>query len=332
MKCCAPWCNGSLIARHLGMHDSAQQACDRVSASAGAEASSASREDLHARPRIARPVSLEEAIAARQTMPGACWIAGGTRLLPLQSEGGPIPAGYVSLRRVRELHALTISADHVDIGAAVTIAQLRRHPQIGGLPLMDQATRSLTSRQIRERATIGGNVCSGTPYATLPPCLLALDAQVTLASISGSRHLSLADFLNETSGPDESGEILTGVRWKRSAGFQGYSRIGRRNAFCYAIASAAVVFDEQQRSVRIALGGAGRTALRAHAAEQLISEALDWSSWTAPAGAIDAAAAAVSQGCHPESDVVATATYRRHAAGVMVRRLLEQALSKGCPT
>lgn len=262
-------------------------------------------------------------------MPGACVIAGGTRQLPLQSEGQPIPAGYVSLRRVHELQGLSITAGQVDLGAAVTIAQLRRHAQIASLPLIDQATRTLASRQIRERATIGGNVCSDTPYATLPPCLLALEAQVTLISAAGSRDLPLADVLKDAAQLRASGEILASIRWKPSVGFQGYSRIGRRNAFCYAVASAAVVFDEQQRTVRIGLGGAGPTALRAHAAERLISEAVDWATLSAPADAVEAAAAAVSQGCDPESDVVATAVYRRHAVGVMVRRLLEQALSQG---
>ncbi|MEB3263764.1 MAG: FAD binding domain-containing protein [Synechococcus sp.] len=302
---------------------------DRMSTAMEPETSNASPAGPDSRPRIALPVSLGEALRARCTMPGARFIAGGTRLLPLQSEGEPIPAGYVSLRRVQELKGLTISAEHVAIGAAITMAQLRRHPLIGELPLIDQATRSLTSRQIRERATVGGNLCSDTPYATLPPCLLALDAQVTLTSLSGSRDLPLADFLGQVPRLKDSGEILASVSWKRSVGFQGYSRIGRRNAFCYAVLSASVVFDQPRRTVRIALGGAGPTALRAHAAEELVTEALDWASGTAPAGLVEAAAAAVSQGCQPETDAVATATYRRHAAGVMVRRLLENALAQG---
>jgi len=286
-------------------------------------------QDLDAPARIALPVSLDEALRAMRGMPGSCLIAGGTRQLPLQSEGQPIPAGYISLRRVHELQELSISAAQVDIGAAVTIAQLRKHAQIASLPLIDQATRTLASTQIRERATIGGNLCSDTPYATLPPCLLALDAQVTVISAVGSRDLPLEAVLNDVAKLRERGEILASIHWKPSVGFQGYSRIGRRNAFCYALASAAVVFDERQRTVRIGLGGAGPTALRAHAAERLVSEAVDWETMSAPADAVEAAARAVSQGCEPESDVVATAVYRRHAVGVMVRRLLEQALSQG---
>ncbi|NQU38261.1 MAG: FAD binding domain-containing protein [Actinobacteria bacterium] len=280
--------------------------------------------------RVFLPRTLNEAVAAKKDHPQARYVAGGTHLVGDEARRGEPSAAYISLRRVPELTSFSVDGERIRVGAAVTIAQLRTLSETESVPVITQASRGLASRQIRERATVGGNLCTLAPDRTLPPCFLALDAEIGLISQTGERRVPLAEFYG--AGPHSflsQGEIVTNVSWRKTSGFQGFSRIGRRNALCFAIVSVALVVDQERRAVRVGLGNVGRVPRATIAAEELISEAIDWASLSASADAVESFALAVSAGCQPETDGVSTATYRRHAIRVMARRLLEQAIERG---
>ena len=187
---------------------------------------------------------------------------------------------------------------------------------------MGQATRSLGSRQIRNRATVGGNVCGGGNHRTLVPVLLALDVTVDVVGPEGSRSVALSEVLAPKGCRLVTGEILAAVQFASSVGPQRFYRVGPRNAACYATASVAVVLDEPNKAIRLALGGVAPTAIRAPAAETIGSAGVDWCNRTVTDEVAAAFGAAAAEAADPVSDFVASADYRRHAVEVMARRAL----------
>lgn len=268
------------------------------------------------------PLSLAEAVAARCDYPRARLVAGGTDVVADINRGSPA-TGFVSLRGLPELHGLHHEDDQWRLGAMSTVAEIRAD---GALAPPDsalgQATRSLGSRQIRNRATVGGNICGGGPQRTLIPVLLAYDATVEVVGRQGKRSIALADVLASDGTNLAPDEILTAVRFAPTVGPQRYYRIGPRNAVCYATASVTVVMDEEAQSIRVALGGVAVTAVRAPAAEALARERIDWGRRQVDDEVAEAFGAAAAQSAEPASDLVASAAYRRHAVGVMARRAL----------
>ena len=268
------------------------------------------------------PRTLSEAVKARSDHPLAQIIAGGTDVVAELNRGLPA-TGFVSLRGVAELRGVDIRGGHWRLGALATIADLQAQAELASAATAaGQAARSLGSRQVRNRATVGGNICGGGSQRTLVPVLLAQDAVVDVVSQTGSRSVLLSDVLAPQGNRLAADEILMAVRFSPSAGPQRFYRVGPRNAVCYATASVTVVLDEPTQSVRVALGGVAPTAVRAPAAEVIGCDGVDWQRRRVSdelAAAFGAAAAAAAD---PVSDHVASADYRRHAIEVMARRAL----------
>ena len=268
------------------------------------------------------PRSMAEAVAARRDHPRAQLIAGGTDVVADLNRGLPA-TGFVSLRGIDELRGVDLHDGRWRLGAMATIADLRANADLSSAwTALGQATRSLGSRQIRNRATVGGNICVGGSKRTLVPVLLAQDAVVDVVGPQGSRSVALSDVLAPERICLAADEILTAVCFAQSVGPQRYYRLGPRNAVCYATASVAVVIDEPTRSVRVALGGASPTAVRAPEAEAIGSQGVDWQNRTVADDVAAAFGAAAAQAADPISDFVASADYRRHAVAVMARRAL----------
>ena len=274
--------------------------------------------------------TLDEAIAARGRRRAARVIGGGTEVVADHNLGLLEPTGYLSLARVAELRRIEDVPGGLRIGAAVVIADLLTDRVAKASPLLHRAARTFGTRQVRNRATVGGNVASGLPDRTLPPCLLALDATVQLRSSARERTVPLSAFLVGRSrtaiGPDE---IVVSVTVPRIEGFQDYTMVGPRNAQFYPTASVALVVDAKGRNVRLGLGNAGPTALRAIAAEAFANRAIDWEG-----GRIDEPSARefgrlAAEGCDPPRNATAGPEYRKHAIAVMARRILERAFEEG---
>lgn len=269
------------------------------------------------------PHSVGEAVAVLSDHPGARVIAGGTDVVADLNRGVP-PSGLVSLRAVAGLRGVQAQNEELRIGAMTTIADLRSSTELcDRATALWQATRSLGSRQVRNKATVGGNICGGGPLRTLIPVLLAYDATVDVVGENGGRREPLSSVLAPVGTRLADVEIVTGVSFAPTTGPQRFYRIGPRNAVCYATASVAVTLDEATQSVRVALGGVAGTAVRATAAEAVGAEGVDWQRRTVGDDVAAAFGAAAAEAADPISDLVASAEYRRHAVEVMARRALK---------
>lgn len=281
-------------------------------------------------PYLALAETVEEALAAKRRRPDARFVAGGTEVVADQNLGLLQPTGYVGLRGIVELGHIESTPDGVCIGAGVVVARLLDAPELDGFPLLRKAARAFGTRQVRNRATVGGNVASGLPDRTLTPCLLALQATVQVAAASGTRRtLPLAELLVA---PRRTGlspdELVLSITVPPVEGFQEYFMVGPRNAQFYPTASIALVVAWRTRDVRLGLGNAGPVAKRAARAEAFARDAIDWPGRRIDAGVAAAFGEHAAAACAPPSDVAAGADYRRHAVKVMARRALEQAFGE----
>jgi len=277
------------------------------------------------RPLFLPAVSLDEALAAKEENSAAVFIAGGTSLVAEQSVREP--TGYISLRRVPELQAIEMRTDGLFVGSGCTLATLLRHPLVSSASLLVQAGRATATRQVRSRATIGGNIAVALADRSLPPSLLALEASVHVHTREGLRRIPLDRYLNDRVGFAKTAvpEILVGVTIPHTGGHHYYSRVAAGNGGGYAAVSVALLFDRERHLVRIGLGGVGPTACRAHEAEALAEASVNWRGGSAAISLATRIGEIAAQHCDPPSDVSASSAYRRHAVGVMVRRALEEA-------
>jgi CO/xanthine dehydrogenase FAD-binding subunit len=263
-----------------------------------------------------RPRSLDEALDALAAHPTATLLAGGTDLMVRANYQGLRPEVIIALRGVPELREI----DGAFVGAGVTWARLTT----AAWPGLAQAARTVGSPQIRTMGTLGGNLGTASPAGDGLPFLAAVEARVEVASrAGGTRAPAWDEFLV---GPKRNslrpGELILGVRLPSSPPErQEFAKVGARNAMVISIASACLV-RSAEGMVRIALGSVGPTPLRARRAEEMISAERRPS----PA-AIAEFGRLVAEEVRPIDDHRSSATYRRHAAGVIARRLLERALA-----
>ena len=282
-------------------------------------------------PAFALPATVAEAVDALARRPGAAYVAGATELMPDLSWGTARPAGLVSLRRVDGLRGVAAGHDRsgaVRVGATTPVAELSLAR--GDLPGLARAAESLGTPQVRTQATVGGNVMSALPYRNLLPVLLATGASVELTGPDGVRVLPFDGFV-VAPGRTRAlpGELLTAVFVPPAAGFQDYVKVGPRNAQFVATASAAVAVDLAAGTVRFGFGNAADVPLRLPAADEVATQALAVTSSGGPsAEALGELADVVARGTDPPADHVASAEYRRHALGVLARRLLERAMGE----
>jgi carbon-monoxide dehydrogenase medium subunit len=274
--------------------------------------------------------SLDEAasLMARHA-PDARFLAGGTDLLVDLKTGRVSARHIVSLNRIEQLRGISATADGLRIGALATVADLERSALVGAsfAPILDAASQ-LAARQIRNMATVGGNLSCGVPCADLPAILTAMRASVVLWSPSGERELPLGQF---HTGPRETAlraqEVLTEVRVPRMPPDFGaaYARFAQRegNAIAVAGVAASLQLDGSTiREARLVLNAVSPTPKRVNKAEEGLAG-------RKPHGeAFAAAAAAAREAAEPISDVRASAEFRRDLVEVLARRALETALRR----
>jgi CO/xanthine dehydrogenase FAD-binding subunit len=237
------------------------------------------------------------------------------------------PEVIMDLTRVGELGEWSRNNGSVRLGAGVTYTQLIAD-LAAELPGLAIASRTVGSPQIRNRGTIGGNLGTASPAGDTLPVLLALDAQVEVASKAGTRVLSLDEFIV---GPKETalrpGEIITAAIIPSARGPQQFSKIGTRNAMVIAVASFAITLDPEAKRIGTGIGSAGPRPLRAPDAETFIAGHLDagnlWDSRIVIGdSALQQFGELAGAAALPIDDVRGTADYRRHAVSVMARRTL----------
>jgi CO/xanthine dehydrogenase FAD-binding subunit len=271
------------------------------------------------------PYSLEEALDIRFTHPEATPVAGGTDLMVDVNARRVRPSALLDLSHVSELKAWQRENGIVFVGAGMTFARIQR--ELTEFQPLVEAARSVASPQIRNRATLGGNLATASPAGDSIPVLAAYGADVVVASSKTWMHrIPLGEFLvgpKRTSlAPDE---LIVGVEWRPVDGAGSFAKVGRRSAMVIAIASACLQVDEEGRTVRLALGSVGPTVLRARRAEEFV-EGLDWSDPLTLAEFGRLAAAET----RPIDDRRGTAAYRRHVVDVLARRCLARAEERRC--
>jgi carbon-monoxide dehydrogenase medium subunit len=235
------------------------------------------------------------------------------------------PPRVIDLKGIPELEGLSISEDFFSIGALTKIRTLETSPEVNEkLPLLAQAAGKLGSVQVRNRATLGGNLCNAAPSAETAPALLAMDASAEVYGKGGRRRVDLKSFFT---GPGSTilrqGEILASVKipiMDRKREGARYYKLANRKAMDIAFVGLAVllVVDRENRisKARIALGAVGPTPILVEAASEILEgKVLDDKT-------VRKSAELAEKSCSPISDLRASAQYRR----VMVGRLCQRGL------
>lgn len=280
--------------------------------------------DLH------QPQSLQEALSlASLHGERARFLAGGTDLVVQMRRKRLAPPHIIDLSQLRDLDRITETAEHFVLGALVTHKAIERHPALQReLVMLTEAARVVGGHQVRNVATVGGNVVNASPAADVVAPLLALDAELSLVSCAGTRSVALKDFLLGPGRTDRRpDEMLTQICFARPAPRSGtaFLKAGRRKAMEISIVcvAAKLTLDDQFcRNVRITLGAVGPTTQRAVTAEAAIEGRLP-----SPNAVRDAARLAAAD-CNPISDLRASAAYRRILVETLVERALLQCVTR----
>jgi aerobic carbon-monoxide dehydrogenase medium subunit len=255
----------------------------------------------------ARPATLQQALGVLAEYPGARALAGGQTLLNVMKARAAAPDVLVDLSMIPELKGTTLGADGtLELGAMTTYTDVIASAEARARPILGDVCAQIADVQVRNRGTIGGNVCSSDPTNHLPPLLVALGATFTVVGRAGERDVAAKDFFlgvyMTAAGP---GELLTKITVPagRSDGFASVP-IGV-DGTCIVNAAAS-------------LNGGARVALGCVAATPVLVEA--------PSADAEAVRGAVREArLEPPSDVHASAEYRRHLAEVVAARAVEQA-------
>lgn len=278
---------------------------------------------------VAVPFSLDEVVRLLADDPDATLLGGGTDAMVEINDGHRRPDGLVvALNRVAELrswrHDPTTAT--ITIGAAVTYTELMVEPIASLVPALAEASRTVGSPQIRNAGTLGGNLGTCSPAGDGLPVLAALDATVRLVSATGERMLPVNDFMvGVKKTAIEPGELIAEIVLPVRTGWQGYAKVGVRNAMVISVASTCLAVDRDRQAVAVALGSVAPTVIRCPEAEAHLTDAIDWSTGSVTSAAVERFGALVSQASRPITDHRSSADYRRHAVGVLARRLARRA-------
>jgi CO/xanthine dehydrogenase FAD-binding subunit len=285
---------------------------------------------------VVNATSIEQALSALAANPQARLIQGGTDLMVEVNFNRTKVENVVSLRRVAELRRwhLDDETSMLRIGSGVPYAEMERAPLRDYVPALAVAARTVGSPQIRAAGSLGGNLGTCSPAGDGLPVLSALDAVVHLRSSAGARDVSVHDFMvGVKRNARQPHELIVAVSVPIVQGFQGYAKVGTRNAMVISAASACLVHDARAGTVRIALGAVAPTVVRARATEAWLATqtSLVGNPKVSDTLAREFGQRAAAE-CSPIDDHRSTADYRRHAISVLAQRLLLRAANESTAT
>ena len=280
--------------------------------------------------------SIDDACASLAAHPDALVLAGGTDLMVEVNRGVRTIGHVVAVDRIPELRGWSLEGDRADVlrlGAGTTCTDLAEPALASLVPALAQAARTVGSPQIRNAATLGGNLATASPAGDTLPVLAALDAEIELQSAGGARRLPLDEFVTGVKANALiPGELITAIRVPVLDGPQEFLKVGTRNAMVIAVTSLALVVDRPGRNVRVALGSVAPVPLRAVEAEVLVAERLDFENMASPdSDLVDRFADLVAYAARPIDDHRSSAAYRRHAVRVLARRAILRAFPGSAP-
>jgi len=262
-------------------------------------------------------------LLARIEEPGARILCGGTDLVVKMRSGAVDPQLLLDISETEGLRGIEQKNDRVIIGAATTVGEIIADPVvIGKLPLLKTVLCTLGSTQIRNRATLGGNLVNASPAADSAIPLLLYQAEVIISGMRGERQIPVEDFLVAPGKTAlASGEFVRSVLLPiPSAKFSPFfHKVGRRKAMIIAIASLGALVsmkDDRIGEIRLAAGSVAPRPIRLHELEAELT-----GKKVIPA-LIEQAKVAATRGVSPIDDVRASADYRREVIGELVARVL----------
>jgi carbon-monoxide dehydrogenase medium subunit len=258
--------------------------------------------------KYARPASVQDAVRLLAENDGARALAGGQTLINVMKARAASPDALVDLQDLADLKQIDLAADGtLSVGAMVTYTEILDSAEARARPILGEVCAQIADVQVRNRGTIGGNVCSNDPTNHLPPLMVALGATMTIVGRDGERDVPASDFFlgvyMTAAGP---GELLTKISIPAGKGDSFAAVTIGEDGTC--IVSAAASID----------GGAPRVAIGCVAAVPVLVQPP-----TADGDAVRKAVHDVQ--LEPPSDVHASSDYRRHLAGVLAARAVEQA-------
>lgn len=275
-----------------------------------------------------RPGTLRETLELLRDLEEAKPLAGGTDLLLDLREGACLAKHLVDLGRVEELRYIREDNGQIRIGAMSTYTQLLRSELIAAnAPVLREAAACVGSVQTRNMGTVGGNLCNASPGADTATPLLILDAELTIASLEGSRSIPLSGlFAGPKMNSLRPGELLTEIRFPVPPEGSGasFQKLGRRRGYTLSIINAAAYLEvdgDVCRDARVAIGACAPTPIRMSAVEEMLKDKRLYSRL------IEEAASA----CHglvkpsTRAHARASADYRRAMSRVLTRRALMDA-------
>jgi CO/xanthine dehydrogenase FAD-binding subunit len=277
------------------------------------------------------PETLDEALEALAEEngdgPGGTQpLAGGTNMIVDLRARRVTPARLVGLGKLEALRGIRIEDGRLRMGARTTMSEILHHPDLAQqAPSLVEQARVFAGQMVRNTATVAGNICSGSPAADAVPPLLALDAEVTLASKDGARVVPLDEFfLGYKRDVRAPGELMTEIAWDvpPASSANRFYKLALRKGDAITVVGIAValtVEDGTCSTARIALGAVAPIVKRATAAEAMLT-----GNALTPT-LIDAAARQAVNEVDPIDDIRASAEYRRHCVHALTRRLVTQA-------
>jgi carbon-monoxide dehydrogenase medium subunit len=256
----------------------------------------------------ARPDSVDDAVKLLSAREDARALAGGQSLVNVMKTRVASPELVVDLNGVEALRGITADGGALTIGAMTTYAAIVDSPEVAAArPILAEVARTIADVQVRNRGTIGGNVCSNDPTNHFPPLLAALGAELTIRSAEGERTVSTDEFFEGVFATAvHPGELLTSIRVPaKGEARDGWASatLGREGTGIVSV--AATVSDG---TARIAIGCVAATpiVITASADETAVRDAV------------------ASADLDPPADVHASAEYRRHLAQVLAARALRE--------
>jgi aerobic carbon-monoxide dehydrogenase medium subunit len=271
----------------------------------------------------ARPATVEEAVALLSEHDGARALAGGQTLLNVMKQRAASPDVLVDLGGLDELRAITVSGSTLEIGAMATLSAIIRSSEVEvSRPILAEVASTVADVQVRNRGTLGGNICVNDPTNHFPPLLVALDASLTILGADGERTVTADEFfvgVFETA--VREGELLTRISVPaagKGAG-DGMAGVTLGEHGTYIASAAAAVVDG---TWRVALGCVAAVPVRTRTVEAALAEA-DVDEAVARE-AVDGLGATLD----PPSDVHASSDYRRSLAETSLVRAVLQAVER----
>lgn len=274
------------------------------------------------------PNTIDETLELISTLENTKVIAGGTDVVVQLKQAAINPAHLIDLNNVAELNYIKEDDEYIHIGATTTLYQAANNPITQKLPSLIDAITRIGSPQIRNRATIIGNLCNASPAADSALPLLVHDAEVTIKSQSIEKIIPLTKLFT---GPKinslRPNELVTEIRVPRPplGSSSSFKRIGRRKAFTLSVVSSAAYLELEGdlcKDAKVAFGSVAITPLRVPEVEALMKGKELTSELIAEVGELSMSYV------QPITDVRGTAEYRKDMCGVLVKRAINAVLER----